>query len=197
MPTNFLLVGDTYNDAIQTVLKTELGLRSPIAATVDLSTLTADKMGNKVIPAGSMLIKLGSGLGRALPVSKATADSDATAVIKVADPSVYKVGDVLTKSSGDAVGTIVSIDPDAGTITLGASPTTALTAGDAVLAADATGTPDYLGMVVHRQVFCDEPGRGSTTPNDVAAYISCSVYKDRLPYWTDAIAEKFPMIHAS
>lgn len=183
MPTNMRRETGSFS-GVSTVLASEIGLRSPRMLTLDESYLGGDGF---VIKPGSIVCKLGSGLGRVYPAAKATAaTTTSSAVLTVDDPTVFKVGDVLINAADDALGTISSIDLEAKTITLGANTVTAVANGDQILGNAATvGTP--YGMVVSQFAV-------KTESNDVAAYTSCSVFEARLPYWSDALQAAFPEI---
>lgn len=65
-----------------------------------------------------------------------TAFSTANANGSVADPSLFRVGDVLTNASGATVGTIATIDPETGAVTLGANAGVNVSTGAPVLGSD-------------------------------------------------------------
>lgn len=62
--------------------------------------------------------------------------SDSSDTGEVADASVFAAGDVLTTSTGTAVGTVESIDEDANTVKLTANAANDVAAGVAVIATD-------------------------------------------------------------
>lgn len=185
MPTN-LLLSNTQFEGIPDILVSENGLRSPRMLTVDLDYFETGG-DDIIIPPGTILTKLPSGLGRALPNAVATATTATTAkVITVDNPYLFHVGDVITKANGDALGTVASIAPTAKTITLAANTTTAIAVNDVIIAdAASAGTP--YGMTISNINL-------SQVSNDVACYTSASVYRARVPYWSTALQTAFPEI---
>jgi hypothetical protein len=169
------------------ILYSEGGLRSPRGGTADLQWFQVSADNNIVIPPGMVWVSDGAGGFRVLPAVKATAATTTSQrVLTVKHPNIFKVGEVLTKDNGDALGTIQSIDLDASTITLAANSTTAVAIGDVV---KKTGT-NYSGV----QGINISTLNLSERSNDVAFYTSASVYGDRLPMWNSTIAAALPEI---
>ena len=169
------------------VLYSENGLRSPRGGTVDLTWFQVSKDNNIVIAPGMVWIADGAGSYRVLPASKATAattTSSPTLVVKHAN--IFKIGEVLAKDNGDALGTIQAINTETNTITLAANSTTAVAIGDVL---KLTGT-DYSGIqgISHSSLNLSERS------NDVAFYTSAAVYLDRMPIWNATIAAALPEI---
>jgi hypothetical protein len=183
MPTNLRQNLGKFESQYPEVLASEIGLRSPRMLTLDKTYF--DDSEDIIIPPGSILCQLTSGLGRVLATGKAKA-ATATRVINLGNVSMFKIGDVLTKANGDAVGTIASIAPVAGTVTLVANTTTAIAIDD-VLKVDNANAGKPYGMVL--SAF-----NATQHSNDVACYTSCSVFAARLPYWDASLQTIFPEI---
>lgn len=157
--------------------------------TIDPATVSANAMGEKILPAGAVIIEGGgatAGFARAFPGSKATADA-ATTVNKltVSSASVFKAGDALVKGTGagTAIGTVQSVSGNE--ITLAANLAAAVASGDSIYVAGITADK-VLGIISAPHNLADS--------NDVACYSSASVYRDRLPFWNDEIAKALPEI---
>jgi hypothetical protein len=185
MSTNLRKTIGKFETEFPEILASEIGLRSPRMLTLDVEYF--DDSTDIIIPPGSILCQLPSGLGRVFATGKATAATAANArVITLGDVSKFKIGDVLTKSTGEALGTIASIAPVAGTVTLVANTATAIAVGD-VIKIDAASAGQPYGMVL--SAF-----NATQNSNDVAVYTSCSVFAARLPYWDAALQAAFPEI---
>lgn len=272
------------------------GMRSPIHRTIDLTSISADSLGRKYLPAGMFYQDLGNGYARPLPRAKVAADTGTgTAIIPVNFSQQFIVGDVLrsliptgkvtiTSSSGgwaagdaitttiagqdfvytvlagdiggtltatnttisaavaallsaqasrfvsasastnvvgvysatgedyslaasdtgtngtvtaggatlvggQAVGTVLSVDPTNKTITLAANLTTALMAGQAI------GVPGKaLGMMVQGILLDNIEGLAHMP--EQGFYTSCSVRLELLPYYDALIKADLPEIQA-
>ena len=187
MPTNLLRSHREF-DSANSVLATEQGMRSPRMATFDNSFISPDPSNpmNLILPAGSIICRLGSGLGRVYPAAVATAATPTTSnTISVADPSIFKPGDALKKGL-TPIGTIASIDLVAKTITLAANATAAVAAGDTLIANSQAPTT-ILGITVTAIDL-------KQTSNDVACFTSASVWGARLPYWDATVQAALPEI---
>lgn len=189
MPTEMHKGSSTLNDdVLLSVFYTMLGLRSPRMRTIDPSTVSANALGQKILPAGTVIVDgngAGTGLARAYPGSKATAAAG-TGVDKltVVNASVFKVGDALVKGTGagTSIGTVAAISGDE--ITLSANLAAAVALGDPIYVAGITS--GILGIISAPHNLADS--------NDVACYSSASVYRDRLPFWDANIAAALPEI---
>ena len=184
------------------VLRTETALRSPEAATADLSCFTRNAKvaetgmpGSIRIPAGYFWQRLASGLCRVLPIVKVTqAIVTTSAVITVHCSAIFKVGEVLQNQANNAVvGTILSIDPDLNTITLAANAAVALPAGSYLHVAGTTiakpATVGAVGVLGFNASILD-----LDEFDDVAMIIAASVYGARMPQSIAALNALFPMI---
>jgi lipopolysaccharide export system protein LptC len=179
------LSGFTSEDTIN-VLFSEEGLRSPRMITADMQYFTKSDEGQIVIPPGYVWQKLSSGLGRILPQFKAAgATTTSSAVIKTRNVNFIKVGEVLVKGAA-VVGTVQSVNPTDGEITLAANAAVAVAAGD-VLNVQGMTTADLMGINISVLNL-------TSRSNDVACYTSCSVYAARMPQWNSTIAAAFPEI---
>lgn len=171
------------------VLYSENGLRSPRGGTVDLQWFQLSADNNIILPPGMVWVTDGAGSYRVLPATKATAATAASSpTLVVKQANIFKVGEVLTKDNGDALGTIQAIDVATNTITLAANSTTAVAIGDVL---KLTGT-NYSGV----QGISISTLNLSERSNDVAFYTSASVYGDRMPIWNATIAAALPEITA-
>lgn len=169
-------------------------LSSPRMVTVDPLMFGAATGGDKVVLSGTVLIRgngAATGQGRAFPGSYATAATATSAnTITVRNASVFKIGDVLVSglpTAPTALGTIASINFDTNVITLAANTTTAVVIGDPVYVNITTLAADLIGL-------CVVPHDITNDSNDIAGYLSASVYRDRLQFWNSAIAALLPEI---
>lgn len=180
MPTN-LIKNTGHFVGINSVLASEIGLRAARMLTMDMTQFAPLAGQNIVLQPGTVICQLASGMGRAYPASKAVATTATTSkIIKVDNPTVFKVGDVLTQ------GTIASIDAATGNITLAADASAAIAVGDAIVGdAASAGTP--YGIIISEIDI-------TTFSNDVACYTSASVFRERLPYWSAALQTALPEI---
>lgn len=189
MPDMFLRTTVYETDDLN-VLATEQGLRSPRMLTLDLNYVAPNENGVKIIKPGTLIAKLASGYGRPYPAALAIAATATTSpTLTVKDASLFKVGDVIkkTSSTGTTIGTVQAIDTTAGTITLTANAAAAIAIGDALVSVESGAVTDLYGMVLSVINLTE-------FSNDVACYTSCSVYGQRLPYWNAAIQAQFPEI---
>jgi hypothetical protein len=194
MPTN-LVSTTSYFEGDVTVLATELGLRSPRMLTLDLSYIAPDADGNKILQAGALLVQLSTGYGRVYPAAKASAATATSSnVLTVPDPSIFKAGDVIkkTSTSGTTIGTVESVNTD-GTITLAANAAAAVANGDVLVATDGGLVSSIYGMNLTKQLLAGSNDIAATS-NDIACYTSASVYGDRLPFWSSEVQAQLPEI---
>ena len=176
------------------VLYTMGDLASPVMRTVDTTKILPATGGNRIIYPGTVLLNgngAASGYSRAFPGSYATATTATSSpTIVVKNATVFNVGDVIVKGapgSTAALGTILTINVDTNTITLAANSTTAVVIGDSIWVNVSTLAADVIGLVVRLHDF-------GISSNDVAAYKSASVYRDRLQFWNTAIQAVLPEI---
>jgi hypothetical protein len=183
MPDMFLRT-TSFEKTDLNVLFSEQGLRSPRMRTIDLTTIPLDANGQQFILPGSLMIDLPNGYGSIYRATKAKAPTTtASDTLTVQNPAVFKPGDTvkLTTAAGTTVGVVESITET--TVVLVANAAVAVTAGASLVAADAGSIDDVLSVIDL-----------SEFSNDVAAYTSCSVYGDRLPFWNDELQAKLPEI---
>lgn len=186
MPTNLKLASQTFQGMDQ-ILWSSHGLRSPRSISMDQTYVAADVNGNKIIAPGSIISKLGSGLGRVFPAIKATAaTTTGQAVITAKYVNSIKVGDVLEKENGDPIGTVSAVNVDAGTVTLAANSTTAIAIDDFIVG-DTASAGESIGIIVATIDI-------AKLSDDLAVYTSASVHGARMPYWPQAMKDKFPEI---
>jgi hypothetical protein len=186
MPTN-LIKNTGHFTGINSVLASEIGLRAARMLTIDLTQLTPLSGQDLILKPGTVIYQMTSGLGRAYPASKAIATTATSSkIIKVDNPTLYKVGDVLKNQADAALGTIASIDGATGDITLAANSATAIAVGDAV-AGDPTALGTPYGIIISEIDI-------TALSNDVACYTSASVFRERMPYWSAALSTAFPEI---
>jgi hypothetical protein len=186
MPTN-LIKNTGHFGGINSVLASEIGLRAARMLTIDLTQLTPLSGQDLILKPGTVIYQMASGLGRAYPASKAIATTATSSkIIKVDNPTLYKVGDVLKNQADAALGTIASIDGATGDITLAANSATAIAVGDAV-AGDPTALGTPYGIIISEIDI-------TALSNDVACYTSASVFRERMPYWSAALSTAFPEI---
>jgi len=186
MPSNMIRDTGTFG-GISNVLASEIGLRSPRMITLDLANFTPLNGDHVILKPGTVICQLSSGLGRAYPASIATAATTTSqTAVTVADPTVFKVGDVLLNQAGASLGTIASINTSTGVITLAANSATAIAIGNGVVG-NAASSGTFMGIVISEIDLTNQS-------NDVAVYTSASVYEARLPYWSAALSTAFPEI---
>ena len=196
MPSNVLRQISNFDTGIS-VLATEAGLRSPRMLTIDPNYVPAslpDPLNPPLIPSrwiksGSFISRLPTGYGRIFPTSRSTSITLTTSnTLTVKNASVFTVGDILRLGfAGATIGTIASIDPKTNIITLTANALVALAVGLIVNATVGGDVVNLYGMVISAVNIVSRP-------NDIAAYTSCTVYGDRLPFWSAEIATAFPEI---
>jgi hypothetical protein len=194
MPTNLLSSTNYFGNDV-TVLATELGLRSPRMLTLDLNYIAPDSDGNKILQAGALLVQLESGYGRVYPAAKAsTPTATSSNVLTVPNPSIFKAGDVIkkTSTSGTTIGTVQTVNTD-GTLTLEANAAAAVATGDTLVATDGGVVTSIYGMNLTKQLLAGSNDIAATS-NDIACYTSASVYGDRLPFWSSAVQAQLPEI---
>lgn len=186
MPTN-LVKNTGHFLGINSVLASEIGLRAARMLTIDPTQMTMLSGQDLILKPGTVIYQMANGLGRANPASKAVATTATTSkLIKVDNPTLFKVGDVLQNQAGAALGTIATIDAITGDITLAANSATAIALTDFVVAdPTAQGTP--YGIIISEIDV-------TALSNDVACYTSASVFRERLPYWSAALQTAFPEI---
>lgn len=192
MPSNVLVSVANYSQDMPGVLATDLGMRSPRMLTIDLSYLLPGLIAPfaRLIKPGYLISKTAtSAYGRIFPASRAIAAGLTTApTLVVKDASVFKIGDVLRLGfAGANIGTVLGLNPITNTITLSANASVAVPIGGIVNAVDGGNIVDVYGMVL-------SPVDLNLHSNDIAAYTSCTVYGDRLPFWSTELATAFPEI---
>lgn len=184
-----------FNDASNIgCLYTMLDLASPRMVSIDPLTISSATGDDKIVLSGTVLIRgngAGTALGRAFPGSYATAAAIATdTTITVRNASVYRAGDVLVKGapgSTTALGTVQSVNATTNVITFTAAIGTTVAIGDSVWANISTLAADLVGL-------CVVPHNITNDSNDIAAYLSASVYRDRLQFWNSTIQALLPEI---
>lgn len=186
MPQNLVRKTGSWT-GINSVLASEIGLRVPRMLTIDLAQMTPLNGMDLILNPGTVIYQMANGLGRPNPASKATGTTATTSkIVKVNNPSLFKVGDVLQNQAGAALGTIATVDAITGDITLAANSTTAIALTDSVVADPAAqGTP--YGIIISEIDV-------TALSNDVACYTSASVFRERMPYWSAALQTAFPEI---
>jgi hypothetical protein len=181
MPAN-LIKNTGHFTGINSVLASEIGLRAARMLTMDMAQFTSLAGQDIILKPGTVICQLASGLGRAYPASKAVAaTATSSKLVKVDNPTVFKVGDVLT-----GVGTIAQIDATTGDITLAANASAAVAVGDAI-AGDAASAGTPYGIIISEIDI-------TVFSNDVACYTSASVFRERMPFWSAALSTAFPEI---
>ncbi len=179
------------NSKIIEILFSEADLSVPRGITIDPSFIATNPDGQKMIMPGMLISRMSTGYGRVFPGSRVvTAVAASGNGIVVRDASIYKVGEVVRVvaavgavsdfAAPAAVGTIASIDLTTNTITLTAGSTSALAAGSILLGTDGSALTDIYGITVSAVDIL-------LWINDVAAYVSASVYGARLPFWATAL----------
>lgn len=158
------------------ILAGQLGIRVPRHVTLDAASHTAAADGSLSFGAGHFV----TSDGRLLPASPLV--SQASAVLTVAHPGVFVVGDAVTRLDTDAaLGNVTAVDVDAGTITLDATPA-AIPAGTGI-----GKRTNAIGILLAGIDLANEPGQ-------VGVCTSASILKDRIPYWDATLDAQFPEI---
>ena len=183
-------IGKSFNsEELIGVLATEAGLRSSRGITADTTNyFTKNSMGNVIIPPGYFWQRLGTGLGRLLPITKAkAATTTAQNRITVHCCQVFKVGDVIVRGA-TTIGTVQSINADDSIITLTANAAAAVAVGDVLsLSGLVYNDKSVLGFNAYIVSF-------ETNGNDVGLYTSATVYGSRMPQWDATLSAQFPEI---
>jgi hypothetical protein len=198
MPSNVLRNLSSYLGDIPGVLATEAGMRSPRMLTIDLSYVqqsSPDPLNQQLAPTrilmpGSLISKVtGANYGRIFPASRSTVISLTTAnTLTVKNAAIFKIGDVLRLGfAGATIGTITAINVSTNVITLAANAAVAVAVGNVINAVNGGDVINVYGMVLSAIDL-------NSNPNDIAAYTSCTVYGDRLPFWSSELALAFPEI---
>jgi hypothetical protein len=177
-----------------TVIKNEVGLRAPGAATADVSFFTASPSGSIRIPSGYFWQRLAGGKCRVLPIVKLTAATATNSpLVSVHCASIFKVGEILQRQSDNVVlGTIASINAETNVITLAANAAAVMAAGVFLHVAGTTiakpTTPTGAGVLGFNASILD-----LADFDDVAYHVGATVWTVRMPQ-PAAVMALFPLI---
>lgn len=188
---------ETYGDSFPTALARSEGLRSPQHIDIDTTFYPTQKIFAPAFFAGTTGT---ANKYRLLPRTRFVSNASAVITVTPFTAGVFVVGDVITQISmtdgtaGTAVGTVVSVNHAANTITLNATPGTIPSAGTVI--GVATSRPiksngDRLG-VISPSTAIDFSMRSNS---QFGVFLSATLYRGAMPHIDTELERLFPELN--